>query len=111
MKNNLGGKSSYKITDVNGKEKTGGEAIATGDKINLNGRTYEIAVLGDITCDGKVNAQDARLALRYSARLEKLSGIQTEAAKVSKSEKVSASEARQILRYSAKLENKFGRQG
>ena len=111
LKNNLGGKSSYKITDVNGKEKTGGEAIATGDKINLNGRTYEIAVLGDITCDGKVNASDARLALRYSARLEKLSGIQTEAAMVSKSEKVSASEARQILRYSAKLENKFGRQG
>jgi|GEM_PF-5782734 len=109
--NNAGtDKSYYKITDYDGKEKSGGEALATGDKINLSGRTYEIAVLGDVTRDGNVNAQDARLALRYSAKLEKLSDIQTEAAKVSKSEKVSASEARQILRYSAKLQDKFTRE-
>lgn len=63
--------------------------------------------LGDVTGEGKITAADARLALRYSARLEELSEEQLKAADVDKSGTVNASDARTILRVSAKLEVSF----
>ena len=63
--------------------------------------------IGDINGDSKINAADARLALRYSARLEEFSEEQLDAADVDKSGKVTASDARKILRFSAGLEKGF----
>jgi len=60
--------------------------------------------LGDVTGEGKITAADARLALRYSAKLEELSDEQLKAADVDKSGIVNASDARKILRVSAKLD-------
>ncbi|MBR5233086.1 MAG: transporter substrate-binding domain-containing protein [Clostridia bacterium] len=62
---------------------------------------------GDVTEDGKLTAADARLALRYSAKLETLTDEQIKAADVDESGKVTASDARKILRVSAKLDPPF----
>ena len=62
---------------------------------------------GDINGDGAVKAADARLALRYSARLEELSEEQLKAADVDKSGTVNAADARKILREAAKLTKDF----
>ncbi|MBR5233087.1 MAG: transporter substrate-binding domain-containing protein [Clostridia bacterium] len=62
---------------------------------------------GDVTGDGKLTAADARLALRYSAKLETLTDEQIKAADVDNSGKVTASDARKILRVCAKLDPPF----
>ncbi len=63
--------------------------------------------LGDVTGDGKINAADARLALRYSARVEDLTDEQFKAADVDNSGKVTASDARKILRVAARVDKGF----
>ena len=57
--------------------------------------------------DGKVLANDARLALRISARLENPSPAAIAAADVNGDRYVLADDARQILRFSAKLQKEF----
>ena len=59
---------------------------------------------GDINGDGNINAADARLALRFSARLETLTEEQQIVADVNNDNKITAADARIILRVSAKLE-------
>ena len=71
--------------------------------------TYEIPTasalkLGDIDGNDKIEATDARLALRASVGLETLDGAQTKAADVDKSGKVDATDARFILRAAVGLE-------
>ncbi len=63
--------------------------------------------LGDVDLNGKVTAADARLALRFSAKLEKLSDAQQKNAEVNKDGKVTSADARLILRVSAGLEKGF----
>ncbi len=62
---------------------------------------------GDVNGDGDILANDARLALRASAKLETLDETQTEAADVNEDGDIHADDARQILRFSAKLQNEF----
>ncbi|MCR5782063.1 MAG: leucine-rich repeat protein [Clostridia bacterium] len=69
--------------------------------------TTVIYVSGDVDGDGRILAEDARLALRTSAKLESLSEIQILAADVDGDGQILAGDARQILRYSAKLQNEF----
>ena len=64
-------------------------------------------VLGDVDGDGDIQADDARLALRGSARLENLSITQLFAADVDENGVLHANDARQILRFSARLQNSF----
>ena len=59
---------------------------------------------GDINADGKINSNDARTALRASAKLVTLKGNAKIAADMDDDGNVSASDARKILRISAKLE-------
>ena len=59
---------------------------------------------GDIDCDSKITAADARLALRASVGLEKFSETQTLAADVDNNKSVTAADARTILRVSVGLE-------
>ena len=54
--------------------------------------------------NGKINAADARLVLRYYAKLENLGAIQLMAADVDGNGKVNAADARKILIFFAKLE-------
>lgn len=58
---------------------------------------------GDVNQDGKINAADARLALRYSARLQSLTNAQIKAADADADGKVTATDARLLLRYAAGL--------
>ncbi len=65
----------------------------------------EIAnILGDVNADGVVTAIDARMALRYSADLSKLTAEQKKAADLNDDSKVDANDARGILMISAELE-------
>ena len=59
---------------------------------------------GDANLDGKVLANDARLVLRASAKLETLEGQGFINCDLNGDGKLLAGEARKILRYSAKLE-------
>ncbi|MCR5781352.1 MAG: hypothetical protein K6G90_01310, partial [Clostridia bacterium] len=67
----------------------------------------EYYLAGDTNLDGVIDASDARLALRASANLEKLSEAQATVADVNGDGVVLADDARQILRYSAKLQKEF----
>lgn len=59
---------------------------------------------GDVNLDGLVTAVDARLALRHSASLIRLTRRRFDNADLNDDGKVTAAEARKILRVSAKLE-------
>lgn len=59
---------------------------------------------GDVNNDGEVTAADARLALRASVGLEKLTEIQLKAADADNDGEVKAADARLILRVSVGLE-------
>ena len=60
---------------------------------------------GDADGDGNVTARDARLALRYSAKLETLTRAQIDACSVLRHDgRVTAGDARRILRVSARLD-------
>lgn len=64
-----------------------------------------VTVLGDVNCDGSVNAADARIVLRISAKLEKAGGwLELEAADCNGKTGVTAADARKILRVAAKTE-------
>ncbi len=60
--------------------------------------------LGDIDCNGKITAADARLALRISAKLETGTETQLLAADTDKNGRITASDARKILRVAANLD-------
>lgn len=62
---------------------------------------------GDVNSDGRINANDARLALRAGASLEKLEGKAFLAADVNGDGRVTANDARSILRYAAKITSGF----
>lgn len=59
---------------------------------------------GDLSGDGKVQAKDARLALRIAARLDSCSEKQLSAGDIDKNGKIDASDARKILRFAASLD-------
>lgn len=59
--------------------------------------------LGDANNDGYINAMDARLALRFSAGLQKYNSSQKTRCDVNGDDKLTAADARIILRISAKL--------
>lgn len=63
-----------------------------------------VCVMGDTTCDGRITAADARMALRIAAELEYPLWIVTESADMDGNGKVSAADARKILRVAAGLE-------
>ena len=63
-------------------------------------------LIGDVNCDGKINAADARIALRVSAKLENFEtyNVPFEVFDITRDNNISAADARKILRISAKLE-------
>ena len=65
-------------------------------------------LMGDVDLNGKVEAADARLALRVAAQLETLDDVQLVLADVNADNKIIAADARAILRVSATLDPAFG---
>ncbi|MCD7775039.1 MAG: GBS Bsp-like repeat-containing protein [Clostridiales bacterium] len=65
----------------------------------------ETAQRGDANCDGKVNAADARYALRIAAKLEYCNPALEYAVDANGDGKTTSADARLILRVSAKLES------
>lgn len=86
------------------------EILKTGIKVTvtLNEETYEytVCVKGDVSGDGKVLAEDARLALRQAVELEELEGAKLIAAQTAGDSKITAEDARAILRVAVELETK-----
>ena len=64
----------------------------------------EPIIKGDVNGNGKITADDARKALRASARFENLNEKEKSAADINGDGKVTADDARSILRKSARLE-------
>ncbi len=62
------------------------------------------AQLGDIDMNGKITAADARILLRYTAKLTDLTAAQKKLSDVNQDGKITAADARLVLRVSAKLE-------
>lgn len=59
--------------------------------------------LGDVNFDGRITAADARLALRFSAKIQVPTAAEFIVANVILDDVITAFDARQILRVSAKL--------
>ena len=85
--------------------KTPGKLVHTckvcGDK-----KTEDVAppMYGDTDCDGQITANDARLALRATVKLETLSELQTVACDANNNRKIDSADARIILRMAVKLD-------
>lgn len=110
--------AEYDTEIKNEKDATETEDGYTGDKVcsacgaviekgTVIPKTSKAYIPGDVNGDGQVLANDARLALRASASLEKLEGAAFKAADVDGNGKILANDARQILRFSAQLINEF----
>ena len=66
--------------------------------------TYDESVfLGDVNGDGRITAYDARLVLRYSAKMESFTEKQKGFADVNSDGKITSADARIVLRMAAKL--------
>ncbi len=92
------------------------EVSGSWGKVAYDGKTgwislsyaEEAAFGGSVDCDvngnGKIDAQDARMILRYSASIGNLTNAQKEKADANNDGKISAQDARTALRVSAKLD-------
>ena len=66
--------------------------------------TYDESIfLGDVNGDNRITAYDARLVLRYSAKIESFTEKQKVFADINADGKITASDARIVLRIAAKL--------
>lgn len=97
------------VSTASGEKVASNAPLATGMKLVLeNGsekQERQIAVLGDVDCDGTISVNDARSALRAAVKLDVLTGVHLVAAKVMGGSEVTVSDARLILRAAVKLEN------
>lgn len=109
------GNGTCLIKDVDGKILGENDMIPTGGVLELYYadsliRSADIILIGDVTCDGKITAADARKILRIAARLEILyyNGIDillSVAANPSQSKEITAKDARSVLRYAALIDD------
>lgn len=100
--------TSVAVTAVSGewgkityKGVTGWICLLYADHVDDSVQTQPLA--GDVNGSGKVEAADARLALRFSAKLVNLSAEQQKTADMNKDGKVTAADARIILQKAAGL--------
>ena len=96
------------VKNSKGKLLSGSEIVPTGSKISLIGNdgvsdTLLLSVLGDVNGDGQAAAADARLVLRFVAKLDSPTEYQKLSADVN-GKGISAADARAILRAAAKLD-------
>lgn len=77
-----------------------GSTLGTGAKITVNGTTYTLVVLGDISGDGSADARDSARILKYSVGQYELSEEQKKAADINNDGEVDARDSARILKYS-----------
>lgn len=100
----------FTVVDKNGDKLAGNSPVGTGSSIRVldkDGNTlneYTVIVPTDVDGNGKTTAADARLALRGSAKLDKVEGVYATASDMNTDGKITAADARMILRISAGLE-------
>lgn len=98
---------SVEIINPEGKTVTGKVAIATGMIIKSENPLVQLLIIvrGDVDCDGKISANDARNILRAAVGLEDFSENEAvyTAANVDGDEKISSSDAREVLRAAVGL--------
>ena len=63
----------------------------------------ENILMGDANSDGVITSNDARMILRFSAKLEKFSNQQKNICDVDKNGYINAADARRVLRMAARL--------
>lgn len=83
--------------------------VASGDvfALEFEGKLCDfvaVYVMGDANSDGLLTSADARLLLRYSAKLKDNAFITAESCDVNHDKTINAADARTVLRASAKLE-------
>ncbi|MBQ6065663.1 MAG: dockerin type I repeat-containing protein [Clostridia bacterium] len=78
--------------------------LATVAPLRFQANAAKALTAGDVTLDGKVGSDDARLALRNSVKLQQLTVSQLKCADANQDGKVGSDDARLILRASVKLE-------
>ena len=101
---------NYALTDItikaaDGKVVDSSKNLGTGMQVIANDSTvvYTVYMMADIDGDGEIKAADARLALRASVGLDKLTDAQKKAADKDGDGAVKAADARIILRLSVGL--------
>ena len=98
---NLGLKvSSYKILNGSGTDVTSSTTvIGTNYRLVADGRTLYIALIGDITGDGKILSNDSLQISRYLVDLRSLTGVYKLAADVSNDGKIMSNDSLLISRF------------
>lgn len=86
------------ISAISGGKNTS-SVFGTGAKISLEGKTYNLVMLGDVNGDGKVKATDYVLIKNYIMNGSKMNEIQQKAADVNKDGKVKATDYVLIKNY------------
>lgn len=100
---------SYQIKDSKGKIVDDDSLIGTGYTIEVVGSENSkitIIVAGDVNGDGKIRANDAKIALDASANISSLSGVFETAANVDGKAGVKASDAKRILDFASGVSTK-----
>lgn len=67
-----------------------GEVLGTGAKITVNGTTYTLVVLGDVSGDGEIKAKDYMMIKNYIMGTLNLNETEKKAADVSKDNEIKA---------------------
>ncbi len=104
----LSGGAGVAVTRPDGGPVTPEDAVCSGMELTMpEGEKDTLVVLGDADGDGQITSADARLALRYSVKLDNPVRWQLNASRVTGGEKTTSEDARLILRSSVSLENAY----
>ena len=97
---------NWVINKADGSAVEEGKLVVTGNVIKAANSelTYTVAILGDVNCDGKVNALDARAVLRVGAQLDPKTDVVLLAGDCDGKAGVTAMDARLILRVGAQIQ-------
>ena len=73
--------------------------FSTGDKLTLDGITYDVAVKGDLDGSGNIDATDIIILKRDLLNINKLSGVDKFAADIDEDEEINATDYISLKRH------------
>lgn len=76
-----------------------GDVLGTGAKITVNGTTYTLIVLGDVSGDGEIKAKDYMMIKNYIMGTLNLNEAEKKAADVSKDNEIKAKDYMMIKNH------------
>lgn len=77
------------VISANGSEKRSGN-FSTGDKLTLDGITYDVAVKGDLDGSGEIDATDIIILKRDLLKINELTGVHKSSADIDEDGKISS---------------------